>query len=131
MKKYPTGKNGGRGVSNREFVRTIGFLFFFCGRCNTGEVHLCFIAHKTKIRYSYGLIPPVLHRPQNKKCGRYGQLGITSNVIETEIWLKSAPNNYFGSLSTMRSFTGAVLPSEASKSHTTPGGTQPSHDIVS
>ena len=31
----------------------------------------------------------------------------------------------------LRSFAGGVLPTEASKGHTTPGRTQPSHDIVS
>ena len=55
----------------------------------------------------------------------------TSNIIETGIWSMSAPQNPFGSFNTLRSFTGAVLPIEASKWLTTPGGTQPSHDIVS
>ena len=36
-----------------------------------------------------------------------------------------------GRLTPLRSFTGGVLPTEASKGHTTPGRTQPSHDIVS
>ena len=31
----------------------------------------------------------------------------------------------------LRSFAGGVLPAEASKEHTTPRRTQPSHDIVS
>ena len=60
------------------------------------------------------LIPPVLHRPQNKKM-RYGLPGITPNIIETGIWFQSAPNNLFGSFSTLRPFTGAVLPTKASK----------------
>ena len=42
---------------------------------------------------------------------------ITSSIIETEIWWKSAPNNPFGSFSTLRSFTGAVIPTKASKWH--------------
>ena len=57
--------------------------------------------------------------------------GHNVNIIETGIWSKSSPNNPFGSFSTLRSFTGAVLPTEASERHTTPGGTQPSHDVVS
>ena len=54
---------------------------------------------------------------------------ITSNTVETGIWSTSAPNNPFGSFSTL--LTGAVLPTKASNWHTTPGGTQPSHNIVS
>ena len=42
---------------------------------------------------------------------------ITSNIIETGIWLKSTPNNPFVSFSTLRSFAGGVLPTEASKWH--------------
>ena len=40
---------------------------------------------------------------------------ITSNIIETRIWSKSAPQNPFGSVNTLRSFTAAALPTEASK----------------
>ena len=58
-----------------------------------GEVHLCCIAHKTKNAVRT----------------------ITSNIIETGIWSKSAPQIPFGSFNTLRSFTGAVLPAEASK----------------
>ena len=43
------------------------------------QVHLCCIAHKTKLRYR--LMPPVLQRPQNKKM-RYGRAGTASNIIE-------------------------------------------------
>ena len=70
---------------------------------------------------------PVLYCPQNKNAGRT----IPSNTIETGIWSKSAPHNQFVSFSNLRSFTSAVPTTDASKRQTTPGGTQPSHDIVS
>ena len=73
------------------------------------NVHLCCIAHNTK---------NVVRT-------------ITSNIIETGIWSKSAPQIPFGSFNTSALFTGGVLPTEAYKRHTTPGRTQPSHDIVS
>ena len=73
------------------------------------NIHLCCIAHKTKNAVR----------------------AITSSIIETGIWSKSAPQTPFGSFNTLRSFTGAVLPTEAAKGHTTPGRTQRSHDIVS
>ena len=71
---------------------------------------------------------PVLHVALPKKRKRVQP--IASNLIETEIWSKLAPHNPTGSFSTLRSFTRAVLPTEASKCHTTPEGTQPSHDAV-
>ena len=40
---------------------------------------------------------------------------ITSNINKTGIWSKSVPQTPFGSFNTLRSFTGAVLPTEASK----------------
>ena len=41
--------------------------------------------------------------------------GLTSNIIETGIWSKSAPDDPVGPFSTLPSFTDAVLPGEASK----------------
>ena len=55
------------------------------------------------------LLSPVLHCPQTKNPVRT----TTSNITETGIWPKSAPQNPFGSFNTLRSFTGAVLPTEA------------------
>ena len=43
---YP--KNGGRGASNRRFVRTIGFFVLFCRRCNTGHVFAPLIVGGTR-----------------------------------------------------------------------------------
>ena len=40
---------------------------------------------------------------------------ITSIIIETGIWSESAAQNPLGSFNTLRSFTGTVLPTEASK----------------
>ena len=55
--------------------------------------HLCCIAHKTKNAVRT----------------------ITSNIIETGILSKSVPQTPFGSFNNLSSFTGAVLPTEASK----------------
>ena len=55
--------------------------------------HMCCIAHKTKNDVR----------------------AITPNIIETGILSNSAPQNLFGSFNTLRSFTGVVLPTEASK----------------
>ena len=52
-----------------------------------------------------------------KKHNRYNSIWIFYNVtlLKTGIWSKSALHNPSGSFSTQRSFTGAVLPTEASK----------------
>ena len=72
------------------------------------RVHPCCIAHKTKNAVRT----------------------ITSNITETGIWSKSAPQIPLGGSTPLRSFTGGVLPTDASKGHTTPGRTQSSHNIV-
>ena len=58
-----------------------------------------------------GIAPAVLHYPQNKNALQT----TTLDMIEIGIWSKPAPQNPFGSFSTLRSFTGAVLRAEASK----------------
>ena len=63
---------------------------------------------------------------KTKNAGR-----IMSNIVETGIWSKSAPQIPFWSFNTSAVFAGGVLPTKASRGHTTPGRTQPSHDIVS
>ena len=85
------------------------YSYCFLLRTNTYQHHLCCIAHETKNAVQT----------------------IASNIIETRIWSKSAPQTPFGSFNTLRSITGGVLPTEASKGHTTPGRTRASHDIVS
>ena len=52
--------------------------------------------------------------------------------LQRQIFGQTQPlTNPVGSLSTLRSFTGAVIPTEASKLHTTPGETQPRRHMVS
>ena len=77
---------------------------------------------------SHENLTPVLHCPQKKSAVR--TITYRCKIIESGIWSKWDPHNLFELFSTLRSFAGAVLPTEAFKWHTTPGGTQPSHDIV-
>ena len=82
---------------------------------------ICGVMKCTRYRLAFGFLrtSPMLHRPQIQK-----------KKIETGRWSKSAPHNPFESFSTLHSFAGTVLPTEASDWHTTLGWSQPSHYIV-
>ena len=54
------------------------------GEPSSGSESTCVALPTPKKRY--GLIPPVLHRPQNKKCGT----DYNANIIKTGMWSKSA-----------------------------------------
>ena len=65
---------------------------------------------------------------------QYGLLRIMLNIVETGIWSKPDRKTPFGSCSTQHSALihwRRVLPTEASKRHTTPGITQSSDERVS
>ena len=71
---------------------------------------------------------------KTKKIMQYGLLRIMLNIVETGIWSKPDRKTPFGSCSTQHSALihwRRVLPTEASKRHTTPGITQSSDERVS
>ena len=81
-------------------------------QCKTIFVWYTCVALPTKQKMWYGLQRQILLKPG--------------------FWSKSAPQIPFqGSSTPLRSFVGGVLPIEAFKGHTTPGRTQPSHDVGS
>ena len=80
------------------------------GDLKTTEYYTC-VALPTKQKMRYGLQRQTLLKPG------FGQ---------------NRPLKFpLGRSTPVRSFAGGVLPTEASKGHTTPGRTQPSHDMIS